>query len=649
MEIMRFLLPTLLIAALSAHASTRLPLSEEDEWGASDGALRGRVESVNCAADPLTGRPVTRAVVLVQEAYRGKLPPRVEVEIPGGTIGGSGEDGGDFAALRPGEERLFFLNRTPDGRHLRLSRGDASARKIARGADGSLEFGEVLRARRLQRLQAADVSPPDLTPLAAAPAPAGGADVAGNGSGGTADKSGLILANNATALPARWVAPDRGEPIGYIVDATVLPVGITQSQALTAVSNALAAWTVVTGMTFRFEGLQDFGKGADFVLINDEKIRIQLHDTWGSITTANTIGIGGREWSSTDALLDTAGGGGGQVAGLEFHKAVRGYVVMRHTAFTNLKTFEEVLCHELGHVFGLAHSSVSPTESNATLRDAMMYYTAHADNRGARLGAYDPPMILKAQPLANTPPWAYPRFVTAHTGAQPQTAPGVNEYPLTGYDRQTPAASLTLVTGPSASAPGGGGTFTFAGLKAKYTPASNYSDNGIGDPYSGYFAKVLYRISDGANCSPWQVVNIISYKRDTFPSGTGVYGDGLPDAWMTTYWGNANPAAGPKRGPTDDYDDDGLTNLQEYRLATNPTKGSVRFDITIKPNDVFEWTARPYALYLVETSTDGANWQINQAALPPPLSVGASVTTGSITVPRDPAQLRRFLRLKLAP
>ena len=53
---------------------------------------------------------------------------------------------------------------------------------------------------------------------------------------------------------------------------------------------------------------------------------------------------------------------------------------------------------------------------------------------------------------------------------------------------------------------------------------------------------------------------------------TDTDGDGLPDIWERKYFGDL------RSGPSDDPDKDGLTNLQEYRYHTDPTKADTDGD-----------------------------------------------------------------------
>ncbi len=51
------------------------------------------------------------------------------------------------------------------------------------------------------------------------------------------------------------------------------------------------------------------------------------------------------------------------------------------------------------------------------------------------------------------------------------------------------------------------------------------------------------------------------FRADLYDTG----GDTMPDDWETEYFGDTN------QEPEDDYDGDGLNNLGEYQLGTDPT------------------------------------------------------------------------------
>ncbi|MEO6475412.1 type VI secretion system tube protein Hcp [Luteolibacter sp.] len=105
------------------------------------------------------------------------------------------------------------------------------------------------------------------------------------------------------------------------------------------------------------------------------------------------------------------------------------------------------------------------------------------------------------------------------------------------------------------------------------------------------------------------VISNYDFRFATGSSGTGTNpdtdSDGLPDAWETTYGFpiGANNAAG-------DPDGDGLTNLQEYQLGTDPKSGTSFFRAALAPvsgspgNYQLSWNSVVGKVYVIEWSPD---------------------------------------------
>jgi hypothetical protein len=600
MKITRAILPVLVLltAMHFTRASSMLPLTLDEYLQSASAVFRGTVLRVESFRVGTNGMIYTRAVLRVDEGFKGRLPAVINVVHRGGVAGGIGVTDDASPQFKVGEERLLFVSRRGDGT-LFAAQGDASAARLQREKNGTFAPGQENLLNRLRTKTDWGRAPgADVTDQAGNPAP-DGSITAPSGDNSGSSTNGLLA--DANGVPTRYPLPDCGEPIPYLVDAASLPTGITLSNALNAVSNAMSAWAKASSFKFVFAGTNNFGTAAGNINNGDGIFRIQLHDNYNFIPAGNILGEGG-SWFTSGLLANANWGPGGNVAGMEFNKGLNGYVVLKHTnvVMQTLSTFTEVLTHEIGHVIGLAHSS-DITTNNPMLTNSIMYYLAHADGRGASLNSYDTNVVREVHPL-NTPPYSYSRVmdITTSPFGAPNIA-GINQIQLRGYDLQS--TNLTfLVTNATA----GAGSFSLSGNFLNFTPSANYSAPRADPATTAYYDIIYARFSDATNASPYITVRTISLNPDSDSPSS----DGIPDAWMNKYFGHSDPRAADKSRATDDADGDRLNNLNEYRTGMNPKDTNSTQRITLFSPGTLQFQAKAYELYEILGSTNLAttNW-----------------------------------------
>lgn len=599
--------------------SSVVPASIETQLDRAIGFCRGRVAALACyrAND---GSIWTQATLRVDEPIKGRFPKKLTLHFRGGRLADEGEVCGLSPNLAIGEERLFLLWKEPDGR-LTTFNGAGGAWPLERGRDGRL----LPRAKHLL----------DTARARGRATPSALRETLIQDSATYA--SGVVGIYTNSGAPSRFLAPDRGEAIPCYLDMQALPAGITSNQALAAISNALTAWAGTSSLQWAVVTITNFGTSALSFATNENsgRLHIQMHDLYDVVNSPGVLGIGGRWFVTSPSFAN--GGLGGNVLGTEFFPTSRGYVILEHTdaALQNADNLAEVLCHEIGHALGLRHSSENPSESDPVLADAMMYYRLHAGGRGATLGAYDPPILEQVHPRTNTPPWTYARVMDV-VATSPQTnGLAFNEIVACGYDLQNNALSLLITNGTSNY-----GSFSTIDQRLRFNPSSTSILPRIEPSENSYYDLVYVRSSDGTNCSPWTHVRIISRSRDSFPAGAP---DGMPDNWMTTYFGTANPGSSPSLSSSGDYDGDGLCNIDEFRGGFDPTDPGSRFAISSFSLSNLAWQARPYELYEIHRSTNLIDWVRHGA----PQSPTGAVENTSIT--HDPSSRASFFHVLRVP
>lgn len=547
----------------SLHADSFTPMGQATIAEAADAVCVA--ELVISSAQRVNGQIQTKFTFRLIESLRGDFPPFFHVTSPGGILGYEANADSRLPGLAAKENYLLSL--VIENERLEFFNGVAGARDL-----GSVDL-DSFRAHCATLHANAELSPYEAEPIAV-------------------DFASFGLFENS-GIPRRFTLPDSGLGIPVYADISTLPSGISANEAVTALENALSAWEAASSVKFDYKGTTTFSQSAESFLISDGYvIRIQMHDNFNSISDAsNTLGFGGGRF-----FIDP--GAGGTVGGVAYDPLACGYIVLNHpkTSLSNEVTLEEVLTHELGHVIGMAHSSESNPENDSTLSEAIMYYLAHADGRGATLNSHDRTTILQSHP-ANTPPVAYDRILYAISSPSGTlTYPQVNQVTLTGFDLQGDA--LTVQQDGTTT---NNGSFSLNGNVLTYTPSGFFADGNVSNLETGFFDRFEARISDGTNLSPPIDVRVVGLRSDTQPSGSP---DGIPDSWVTSYYGSSNGTTADS-----DTDGDGLDAKTEFLLGTDPTDPNSGFSITaLNDSGELSWSSQLYGVYEVERSSNLTSW-----------------------------------------
>lgn len=377
-------------ASVSAATTVR-PVPDAALAAQADAIVEGDVATI--ATVRTTAGQIETDVTLGQvTTLAGVVPTPLVLVEPGGDLGP--DCGATVCALvipgtptyRVGEHVLVFVAQRPDGTletlDLVLGKYTAEGNTFTRDveASGATELGATTPPHRDRRdaqafraaMRDAGKSKHDLRPI---PAP------------------NIVQAHDVAQFAffntMRWFAPDRGEPVRYLIDATGdAKLGTAASRA--AIDAAFQAWTDVPTATIV---LADAGPTSPSGSFCDGVSKIVFNDPNSAVTDPN--GCGG-----VLAIGGYCGGSGTRtVNGTTFREIVEADIVFNNgfsgCSFWNQTNVAEVATHEIGHTIGLAHS----TDASAT-----MYSMAHFDGRGASLKPDDVAGVSAIYPAGTSSP-----------------------------------------------------------------------------------------------------------------------------------------------------------------------------------------------------------------------------------------------------
>ncbi len=379
----RSLLSVWLVGLLTgaAGATVIVPISPENLASSSELVVTGEVEAIRFA-ELGDGRIVTLVTIDVDETWKGDPPVPFELVERGGRVGDTVERFHGAPSYQLGEPVLVFAARTSLGWQTNhMLQGKFRIRNEADGSQTALRDSDAAVAilsspdhrwqpgAPLELLRSITAASRDVGATSSAQSPLADLDIV------------ETAAAPFTFLPGqpRFFEADLGQSLVFVIDERGDDIlGLEASRR--AVDDAFDAWNAVSGHSLVLVdgGLTDdisttVVPGVHKVLFNDPG-----NEIFDPTDCEGTLGVGGSTFSAVETKT---------IDGITFNK-----ITSSEITFANgwdgcpdwiECNFSEVAAHEGGHAFGLGHSSERQVEPNQTLHDALMYFSAHFDDRCA--------------------------------------------------------------------------------------------------------------------------------------------------------------------------------------------------------------------------------------------------------------------------